>query len=86
MKTDLYTKTVLTVIALALAGLLFLQINSPATAQSQNGGKFQYVQHVEGFRFFDTNTGNIFVYRSTTGRLVTQHKLVELGKPLERVK
>lgn len=87
MKLDLYAKIVLTVIALALVGLLVKPLVVPSTAQAGPGAKFEQIQFATGFggtAFFDTRTGDIWVH---SGREITHHvRLVELGRPLQEIK
>jgi hypothetical protein len=69
MKPDLYTKTVLTVIAIMLTVIACNQyVNPTATAQAQ--GAFAGIVvtgQPAGWAMFDTRSGDAWVYRTTTG-------------------
>ena len=83
MKLPLYTKIVLTVIALALVGLLVKPLAVPSTAQAGPGAKFEHIQFAfydGGIAFFDTKTGDLWAY---SGGKANGIRLVELGKPLQ---
>ena len=89
MKPDLYTKTVLTVIALMLtviAGKTVIGWETTVRAQ----GTFAGVQAGASTEFFDTGTGELFSYGVTyddhgvahEGQLTQKARLVKLGEPL----
>jgi hypothetical protein len=84
MKTDTYTKIVLTVIAIMLAAIAFKPLISPEMISAQ--GSFAGVQFTmsgRGFYFFDTRTGEIWGYGSQDGTLGAQQwRLTKLGAPL----
>ena len=89
MKTDLCTKVVLTVIALALIGNLLKPMLTPSAVQAKDGGKFEHVQSNVGLviSFFDTKTGNLWVYHKEGDQdKISEFKRVELGKPLQEIK
>ena len=81
MRIDLYTKTILTVIALLLAVNALKPILQPQPAMAQgnlNGVQFATDQ---GKRvFFDSRTGDIWIYG---GDQFMEHlKVAKLGSPL----
>jgi len=94
MKTDLYTKTVLTVIAVALMGIFLKPIVTPSTVQAVGVRKFGHLQSVGAFgtTFFDTTTGGLWFHdiekmeKGGNLPLFTQYQLVELGKPLQKIR
>jgi hypothetical protein len=87
MKPDVYTKTVLTVIALMLIVIACNQyINPRMTAEAQ--GSLAGVQPFDRLSFFDTRTGELFIYGSYPGvagkqaPLQSKLRLTKLGQPL----
>jgi len=65
MKIDLYTKIVLTVIALALTFNLLKPVLLPSDVEAQEDRKFGHLQvSISANRtyFFDTKTGDLWVY------------------------
>ena len=79
MRIDLYTKIILTVIALLLAVIALTPIVQPQPAMAQ--GSFSGVQFDMG-SFFDTRTGDIWQYNYRDGLPKMHFKLIQLGKPL----
>lgn len=82
MRIDLYTKALLTVIAVLLAVTAFKQFNQPQPVAAE--GNFSGVQF-SGMSFFDTRTGDIWSY-GQAGMVVSQYKLIRLGEPLQVIK
>jgi hypothetical protein len=91
MKTDFYTKVILTVIALGLIGN-FLQpvFLTPPPVQAAGEEKFGHVQMVTsqaGIGFFDTRTGDVWEYvggiSGTTN--IKRSRLVALGQPIQKL-
>jgi len=86
MKPDLYTKAVLTVIALMLILIACNQYVSPAvtaSAQAPFAGA-QFSASDSGFRIFDTRTGEIWYYDTYNfqqGKLTRKLRLTKLGQP-----
>jgi hypothetical protein len=86
MKPDLYTKAVLTVIAIALAAIAVNQYANPKTAV-QAQGTFAGVQYSNG-SFFDTRTGEVWVYNGCcglgegNGKFAGKMKLTKLGQSM----
>jgi hypothetical protein len=89
MRTDIYTKAVLTVIAVMLTVIACNQYIEPrATAQAQ-AAPFAGVQYAGSGTFFDTKTGDLWEYDLPKGQvkehdkwLVVGHeKLTRLGSP-----
>ncbi len=66
MKQDLYTKTILTIIALLLTALTFgTVVNPPIAANAQASDRFAGIQFYfdsQGFTAFQPSTGNFWVY------------------------
>lgn len=71
MRPDIYTKAVLTVIAVMLTVIAVKPLISPDTTASAQSGQFVGVQY-GNLDFFDSRTGEVFSY---------SHK--EIGKPLQ---
>jgi hypothetical protein len=81
MRIDLYTKVVLTIVALLLAVIAFRPILQPPTVAAQ--GNFNGVQFgAPGLNFFDTRTGDYWSYDWATGQLLKHWKVTQFGKPL----
>jgi hypothetical protein len=71
MRLDLYTKAVLSVIALALVMIACNQYVHPqttASAQAQFAG-VQFAIGEGGLVFFDTRSGEVWAYEGQTGAL-----------------
>ena len=82
MKPDLYTKAILTIIAILLAVIVCNQYISPARIASaqETFADVQFTGDGLERNFFDAKTGDLYWYR---GENLTQHrKLVKLGQPL----
>lgn len=85
----MYTKIMLTVIALLLAAIALTPFVQPQPAMAQ--GNFSGVQMVvlrdspgSELYFFDTRTGDIWEYSVWgTGTVKSHHKLTQLGKDME---
>jgi len=85
MPLDWYTKVVLTIIALALVGNLVKPVVTPPPVIAQASvGKFDHLRPYTG-AFFDTRTGDIWSF-DDEDKPVSVGRLVELGKPLQKVK
>jgi hypothetical protein len=87
MKTDRYTKAVLTVIALLLAVIACSQfVNPHMTAEAQ--GSFAGVQIGPNLSFFDTRTGEVWIYGQYPGvagkqaPVESKLRITKLGQPL----
>ena len=89
MRIDLYTKAVLTVIAVFLAVIALKLIVQPQPVAAE--GAFSGVQinfdENGGMEFFDTRTGDIWRYGSYgSSQPVWNHlKLTQLGGPLQKI-
>jgi hypothetical protein len=86
MRTDTYTKAVLTVIAIFLAAIACKQyFGSDAAVSAQ--GPFAGVQFTGQYfvSFFDSRTGEIWNYNSF-GQLDYKFRLTKLGQPLVKEK
>jgi hypothetical protein len=80
MRIDLYTKTILTLIALLLAVIALKPIiqSTPALAQTSMSG-LQFTTYGGNDYFFDQKTGDIWMYRN--GHVTSHSKLTKLGAP-----
>jgi hypothetical protein len=87
MRPDLYTKAVLTVIAIMLTVLVLKPFsNPPTTAQAQ--GSFSGVMFAASgaYEFFDPRTGELWVYGAPDGTLVSKFRVTRFGQPLTKEK
>lgn len=89
MKSDIYTKAVLTVIAITLTVIACNQYVSPKTIVQAQGSQFAGVQaEGNGLSFFDTRTGEVWIYSQYPGvsgkqqPLQSKLRLTKLGQPL----
>jgi hypothetical protein len=87
MKPDIYTKAVLTVIAIMLTVVACNQYIEPKTA-AQAQGPLAGVQYLGHGEFYDTRTNQIWNYNldpsngKDGGRVGWDWKLVRLGQPM----
>jgi hypothetical protein len=86
MRIDLYTKTILTLIALLLAVIAVRPMFQPRVAEAQSS--LSDTQFSVGWgtsegltAFFDRRTGDIWTY-SEAGKVEHIGKLTQLGKPM----
>ena len=79
MRLDLYTKTVLTIIALALVLIASSQYVHPAMAVEAQGS-LAGIQF-SGSSFFDTRTGDVWIYDGESGRVLRHFRIGKLGEP-----
>jgi hypothetical protein len=88
MRNDLYTKVVLTVIAVLLAVIAFKPAANSQSVPAQGGfSGVQYIVSATGnTEFFDSRTGDIWKYteEGQPNPFSSHVKLVQLGKPLEK--
>jgi hypothetical protein len=92
MKPDLYTKAVLTVIALLLAVIAYKVVTRREPALSAQPAPFAGVEFTRGegiLTFFDTRTGEIWDYdtayhneKRVFGHAVKKFTLTKLGEPV----
>jgi hypothetical protein len=87
MRIDLFTKVVLTVIALLLAVIALRPIVQPQAVMAQGSLNGVQFSGAGGDLYaIDTRTGDIWVYDTENGNLegsLTKHlKITQLGKPL----
>jgi len=84
MRIDLYTKTILTLIALllAVAGLGPLVRPQPVAAQSPFAGT-QFSASATNLWAVDTKTGDVWVYDIQSKQVQIHAKLTQLGKSLQ---
>ena len=89
MHINLYTKVVLTVIALLLAVVALKPFIQPQSVAAQSRAAVVGQSSLAGVQFssgegyttfFDTTTGDIWVYRGLD--LVAHTKVTQLGKPM----
>ena len=83
MKPDLYTKVVLTVIAVMLSLIVCNQFLNPTSTAQAADAKFASMQFNGGpysFTMFDTRTGDIWGYTDT--HHWSHAKVVEPGQPV----
>jgi hypothetical protein len=93
MKNDLYTKAVLTVIAVSLVVIALKPIIHPEIASAQTGA-FSGVQMSAAFSqgtglyfmFFDPKTGRMWRYRENDPAVFSGHQLTKLGEPFTDIK
>jgi len=84
MRIDLYTKTILTIIALLLAVIVLKPIFQPQPAMAD--GKYVGVQFSYSggnHAFFDTRSGDVWEY-GDNGQFRQHYKVHELGKDHDR--
>ena len=84
MRIDLYTKTVLTIIAVLLAVVVLKPILQPQAALADGayvGLQFSYSGG--NHAFFDTRSGDVYEY-GADGRFRQHFKVHELGKDHDR--
>ncbi len=86
MRIDLYTKTILTLIAILLAISAIRPLIQPAqNAHAQSSfSNVQFTSFSGGFAAFDTGTGDIWLYSYGPIQRVHRYKISQLGKKLER--
>jgi hypothetical protein len=84
MHTDIYTKAVLTVIALGLLTMACNSVVHPSTVAAERTlSTTQFIATNDGFLAIDTRTGNIWRYAAKPGPSVYVGKIAELGDPLQ---
>jgi hypothetical protein len=84
MRIDLYTKTILTLIALLLAVIVLKPILEPQAAMAQgNYGSLQFSYSGGNHAFFDTRSGDVWEY-GDNGQFRQHYKIQELGKDHDR--
>jgi hypothetical protein len=80
MRIDLYTKSVLTIIALLLAVIVMKPILQPQSALADGGfASIQFSYSGGNHAFFDTRSGDVWEY-GDNGRFRQHYKVHELGK------
>ena len=80
MRIDVYTKTILTLIALFLATIAFKPIFQPQSVMA--AGSFDHIQFSYSggnHAFFDTRSGDVWEY-GDKGNFRNHYKVNELGK------
>jgi hypothetical protein len=85
MRIDLYTKTILTIIALLLAVMTLKPIIQPASASAQASlSGVQFTTASGGFNAFDTRNGDVWLYSYNAGVYGAKYlgRIAELGRPL----
>jgi hypothetical protein len=85
MRIDLYTKTILTFIALLLAVIALKPIIQPTTALAQgNMSGVQFSASSSDISFFDPKSGDVWKYYAPSPNPVNHFKLTGLGMPLQQ--
>ena len=80
MRIDLYTKTILTIIALLLAVFALKPILQPQTALAQGGyAGIQFSYSGGNHAFFNANTGDVWEY-GDHGDFRNHYRVHEFGK------
>jgi hypothetical protein len=80
MRTNLYTKTILTLIALLLAVIALKPITQPQAVMAQgNFAGIQFSYSGGNHAFFNANTGDVWEY-GDHGTFRNHYKIRELGK------
>jgi hypothetical protein len=83
MRIDLYTKTILTVIALLLAAMVLKPMFNPKPVMAQ--GSFSGIQfNAVGGELYsvDTRTGDVWGWNIENGQIIRHAKLIKIGQPL----
>jgi hypothetical protein len=84
MRIDLYTKTILTIIALLLAVFTLKPILQPQVALAQGSyAGIQFSYSGGNHAFFNANTGDVWEY-GDHGNFRNHYKVHELGKDHDR--
>ena len=84
MRIDLYTKTILTIIALLLAVFTLKPILQPQAVMADgNYDHIQFSYSGGNHAFFDTQSGDVWEY-GENGHFRQHYKVHELGKDHER--
>ena len=84
MRIDLYTKTILTLIALLLAVIALKPTFQPQTAMAAgNFGGIQFSYSGGNHAFFNANTGDVWEY-GDHGNFRHHYKVHELGRDHDR--
>ena len=80
MRIDLYTKSVLTIIALLLAVIVMKPILQPQSALADGGfASIQFSYSGGNHAFFDTRSGDVWEY-GDKGNFRNHYRVNELGK------
>ena len=86
MRIDVYTKTILTLIALLLAVVAFKPILQPTPALAQASlNAFQISAGASTLWAIEKNTGKVWIYNASLSGTQERYlgRLVEVGKPLQ---
>ena len=90
MKVDHLTRTMLAVLIGLVAWALFGKATPPAIAAQQAAterfGQLQFSATTKDFVFFDTHSGELYVYDRESNAFTRQLKLPALGEHLQNVK
>jgi hypothetical protein len=79
MRIDLYTKTILTVIAILLAVFVLKPILQPQGVMAQSYAGIQFSYSGGNHAFFNANSGEVWEY-GDHGNFRNHYKVRELGK------
>jgi hypothetical protein len=83
VRIDLYTKTVLTVIALLLTAMILKPLVQPSQASAQASlAGVQFAAASSSFNAFDTRNGDIWLYSYDSGRYSARYlgRITQLGQ------
>ena len=85
MRIDLYTKTILTIIALLLAVIVLKPIFQPQAtmADDRDFARIQFSYSGGNHAFFDSHSGYVWEYGGD-GKFRQHYKIHELGKDHDR--
>ena len=84
MRIDLYTKTVLTLIALALLVIAGNSVLRPSPVSADNGiGGAHFLAAGQGVWAIDSRTGDIWQYPFGSGAPRHVGKVSQLGQPIQ---
>ena len=85
MRIDLYTKTILTIIALLLAVIVLKPIFQPQAtmADDRDFARIQFSYSGGNHAFFDTRSGDVWEY-GDKGQFREHYKVHEFGKDHDR--
>jgi hypothetical protein len=84
MRIDLYTKAILTLIALLLAVVASQSLFKPTAVSAQSAlSGVQFTYRSAGFLAIDTKGGDVWLYDIETKRTERLGKITQLGKPIQ---
>jgi hypothetical protein len=85
MRVDVYTKVILTVIALALLAIACNSVVRPTTVSADSAlSGVEFLAIGPGFMAIDTRSGDIWEYPYEPGNPTHMGKITRLGQPLTK--